>query len=58
MIRVLVKRKCDEFGVCEYAEISLARAARLIDRLRLEDVYILVGGQEKLKTRRSFWPNV
>lgn len=54
----MVKRKCDEFGICEYAEISLARAARSIDRLRLEDIYILVGGQEELKTRRSFWLNV
>lgn len=41
-IRVWIKRKCDEVGLCEYVEIPLARAARVLDKVRPEDLYIII----------------
>ncbi len=41
-IRVWIRRKCDEIGLCEYVEIPLARAMRVLDKVRLEDLYIIV----------------
>jgi hypothetical protein len=41
-IRIWIKRKCDEFGLCEYVEVPLARAVRIADKIRLEDVYIII----------------
>ncbi|MEZ0248217.1 MAG: hypothetical protein ABWJ97_02990 [Thermoproteus sp.] len=41
-LRIWIKRKCDEVGLCEYVEVPLARAARMLEKAALEDVYIIV----------------
>ncbi|MEL9991944.1 MAG: hypothetical protein QXP98_04805 [Thermoproteus sp.] len=41
-LRVWIKKRCDEVGLCEYIEVPLARAARILDKVDLEDVYIIV----------------
>lgn len=41
-IKVWIKRRCDEFNICEYVEIPLARAADIIDRIDPRNLYIIV----------------
>lgn len=41
-VRILFKVRCDEFGICEYVEVPIARAARLIDKVGVEKLYIVV----------------
>jgi hypothetical protein len=41
-VKILLKTRCDELGICEYVEVPIARAARLIDRVGVEGLYIVV----------------
>lgn len=41
-VKVWIKRGCDEFNICEYVEIPLARAADIIDRIDPRNLYIIV----------------
>ncbi len=41
-VRIWIKRRCDETGLCQYVEIPIARAMRILDKVRLEDLYIII----------------
>jgi hypothetical protein len=45
-LRIWIRRRCDELGLCEYVEVPLARALRMADKIKMEDLYIIIDDVE------------
>ncbi|MDT7869760.1 MAG: hypothetical protein RQ839_06255 [Thermoproteus sp.] len=45
-LRIWIRRRCDDLGLCEYVEVPLARALRMADKIKMEDLYIIIDDVE------------